>query len=199
MARIITWAKAFALSIGGPGLFVIAALDASVLSLPEVNDILIIYMVTKTPSLLLYYAAMAMAGSVVGSLFVYFIGRKGGEALLRKRFKTQQVERTLATFRRYGVAAVIVPSMLPPPMPFKLFVLGSGVAGVSAWTFTWSVAVGRGLRYVIEGLLAYYYGEAALEYVRTHGKEVALGFAVVTALGLSFYYWRRQRRRVTEV
>jgi membrane protein YqaA with SNARE-associated domain len=199
MQRFITWAQAFALAIGGPGLFLIAFLDASVVSLPEVNDILIVYMVTKHPSLLLYYAAMAAAGSVAGSLVIYYIGRKGGEALLLKRFKSQQVERTLDAFRRYGVAAVIVPSMLPPPCPFKLFVLGSGVAGMSAMTFSLSVFAGRGLRYLLLGLAAYYWGEAAIEYLHAHGNQVALWIGIASAVLLAAYYWRRQRRRAAEV
>jgi membrane protein YqaA with SNARE-associated domain len=193
MTRLVVWAQAFALSIGGLGLFAIALLDASVLSLPELNDILLVYMVAHHPTRVLYYAAMLTAGSVAGCLVVFYIGRKGGEALLRKRFKSDRVDRTMKTFRRYGVAAVIVPSMLPPPMPFKLFVLAAGVSGMSAGTFSWSVAVGRGLRYLIEGMLAYYYGAAALDYLRAHGQEVALGLALVSAALLAIYYWRRRR------
>jgi membrane protein YqaA with SNARE-associated domain len=199
MKHFIAWAQAFAMSIGGLGLFLVALVDASVLSLPEVNDILIVYMVTKHPSFLLYYAAMATGGSIAGSLVVFYIGRKGGEALLRKQFKSAQVERVFRTFRRYGVAAVIVPSMLPPPVPFKLFVLGAGVAGMSAGTFAWAVGVGRGVRYILEGALAYYYGEVAMEYLRTHGVEVALWGGALAAACLIAYYWHRQRRRPAEV
>lgn len=198
MKHFVAWAQTFALGIGGLGLFFVAVMDASVLSLPEVNDILIVYMVTSHPAFLLYYAAMATAGSIVGSVFVYYLGRKGGEALLRRQFKRQQVERVLLRFRRYGVAAVIVPSMLPPPVPFKLFVLGAGVAGMPAGTFAWSVGVGRGLRYVIEGLLAYYYGAAALNYLRLHGREAALWGGALAAASLIVYYWRR-RRQAAEV
>jgi membrane protein YqaA with SNARE-associated domain len=199
MKHFMVWAQAFALSIGGIGLFLVAFVDASVLSLPEVNDVLVVYMVTKQPSFLLYYAAMATAGSIGGSLVVYFVGRKGGEALLRRQFKSHQVERVLRTFRRYGVAAVIVPSMLPPPVPFKLFVLGAGVAGMSAGTFCWAVGVGRGVRYVVEGVLAYYYGAAAIDYLRRHGTEAALWGGALAAAGLLAYYWLRQRRRPAEV
>ena len=199
MKHFLVWAQALALSIGGLGLFLVAFVDASVFSLPEINDVLIVYMVTKHPSFLLYYAVMATAGSIAGSLVVYYLGRKGGEALLRKQFKGHQVERVLRTFRRYGVAAVIVPSMLPPPVPFKLFVLGAGVAGMSAGTFSWAVGVGRGLRYILEGVLAYYYGEAAIEYLRRHGAEAAVLGGALTAACLVAYYWRRQRRRPAEV
>lgn len=199
MKHVIAWAQAFALSIGGLGLFFVAFIDASVLSLPEVNDILIVFMVTKNPSFLVYYAAMATAGSVGGSMVVYYLGRKGGEALLRRQFSTGQIDRMQAGFNRYGMAAVVVPAMLPPPVPLKLFVLGAGVAGMRASTFAWAIGIGRGVRYLVEGILAYYFGAAAFEYIKLHGAEVALWgglFAVAVAV---VYYWRRQRHRTAEV
>jgi membrane protein YqaA with SNARE-associated domain len=199
MKHVIAWAQAFALSIGGLGLFFVAFIDASVLSLPEVNDILIVYMVTKSPSFLLYYAAMATAGSIGGSMVVYYLGRKGGDALLRRQFSAEQINRMQARFNRYGMAAVVVPAMLPPPVPLKLFVLGAGVAGMRASTFAWAIGIGRGVRYLVEGILAYYYGAAAFEYIKLHGAEVALWgglFAVAAAVA---YYWRRQRRRPAEI
>jgi membrane protein YqaA with SNARE-associated domain len=199
MKQVIAWAQAFALSIGGLGLFFVAFIDASVLSLPEVNDILIVYMVTKSPAFLLYYAAMATAGSVGGSLVVYYLGRRGGEALLRRQFSSAQIDRMQARFNRYGMAAVVVPAMLPPPVPLKLFVLGAGVAGMRASRFAWAVGIGRGVRYLAEGVLAYYYGAAAFEYIKRHGAEVALWGGVCAAAAVAAYYWRRQRRRTAEV
>jgi membrane protein YqaA with SNARE-associated domain len=199
MKQVIAWAQAFALSIGGLGLFFVAFIDASVLSLPEVNDILIVYMVTKSPSFLLYYAAMATAGSIGGSLVVYYLGRKGGEALLRKQFSRDQIDRMQGRFKRYGMAAVVVPAMLPPPVPLKLFVLGAGVAGMPAGRFAWAVGIGRGVRYLAEGILAYYYGAAAFEYIKRHGAGVALWGGALAAAVLLAYYWRRQRRPAAEV
>ena len=199
MKYVIAWAQAFALSIGGLGLFFVAFIDASVLSLPEVNDILIVYMVTKSPSFLLYYAAMATAGSVGGSLVVYYLGRKGGEALLRRQFSREQIDRMQARFKRYGMATVIVPAMLPPPVPLKLFVLGAGVAGMRTGMFALAVGIGRGVRYVAEGVLAYYYGAAAFEYIKRHGSAVALWGGIAAAAVLVAYYWIRQRRRTAEV
>ena len=198
MKYVIAWAQAFALSIGGLGLFFVAFIDASVLSLPEVNDILIVYMVTKSPSYLLYYAAMATAGSIGGSLVVLYLGRKGGEALLRKQFSREQVDRMQARFNRYGMATVIVPAMLPPPVPLKLFVLGAGAAGMPAGTFAWAIGVGRGVRYLVEGVLAYYYGAAAFEYIKRNGGTVALWGGLLAAAVLVAYYWLRQRRRIAE-
>jgi membrane protein YqaA with SNARE-associated domain len=199
MKHVIAWAQAFALSIGGLGLFFVAFIDASVLSLPEVNDILIVYMTMKSPSFLLYYVAMATAGSVGGSLVVYYIGKKGGEALLRRQFARDKVDRMHARFRRFGMATVVVPAMLPPPVPLKLFVLGAGAAGMSAGTFAAAVGIGRGLRYLVEGVLAYYYGAAALDYIRRNGPEVGLWAGALAAVGLVLYYWRRHRRDAAEV
>jgi len=199
MKHVIAWAQAFALSIGGLGLFFVAFIDASVLSLPEVNDILIVYMVMKSPSYLVYYAAMATAGSVGGSLIVYYLGRKGGETVLRRQFSREQVDRMQGRFARYGMAAVVVPAMLPPPVPLKLFVLGAGAAGMRVSTFAWAIGIGRGVRYLAEGVLAYYYGAAAFEYIKRHGVQVALWGSVIAVAVLIVYYWRRQRRRAAEV
>ena len=199
MKQFIAWAQAFALSIGGVGLFAVAFIDASVLSLPEINDILIVYMVTTNPSLLMYYVAMATAGSIGGSLVVYYLGRKGGEALLRRQFSRDQIDRMQARFSRYGMAAVVVPAMLPPPVPLKLFVLGAGVAGMPAGRFAWAIGIGRSVRYVVEGLLAYYFGAVAFEYIKEHGAQVALWGGLLSLGALAVYYWRRQRRRAAAV
>ena len=117
--------------LGGPGLLLIGFLDSSFLSLPEVNDLLVIFMVTQHKHLLLYYSLMATIGSVLGCLALYFVARKGGEAFLRKRFKASHVERGLNLLQKYGLLVVIVPALLPPPAPFKIFVLLAGVAARS--------------------------------------------------------------------
>ncbi len=200
MKHVIAWAQAFALSIGGLGLFFVAFLDASVLSLPEVNDILIVYMVTKSPSFLVYYAAMATAGSVGGSLIVYYLGRKGGEALLRKQFSREQVDRMQARFTRYGMAAVVVPAMLPPPVPLKLFVLGAGVAGMSAGKFAWAIGIGRGVRYLAEGIAGLLLrGRRLRVHQATWQRCGAVGLPSSRLPCSVAYYWRRQRRRTAAV
>src|SRR4029453_18799746 len=102
MARITAWIEAFALSIGGPGLFIIAFLDSSFLSFPEVNDLLIVLMVINHPHRMVYYATLATLGSVAGCLALYFVGRKGGQALMQKRFSGGTVERASTLMRQYG-------------------------------------------------------------------------------------------------
>jgi membrane protein YqaA with SNARE-associated domain len=198
MTRIASWVQGFALSMGGPGLFVIAFLDSSFLSLPEINDLLIVWMVTRHKERMVYYATMATLGSIAGCMVLYAIGRKGGDALVRRRFKADRIERGMALFRRHGLLAVLVPALLPPPAPFKIFVLLAGVSRVPVTRFMAAIAVGRGLRYFAEGTLAVWYGDEAIRYLRENIVEASLitaGLVVGGALG----YWIWQRRRPVRV
>jgi len=194
MGRFVQRIQALAMSMGAPGIFLVAFLDSSILSLPEIADLLIIYMVTKRPSLFLLYVGSATIGSLVGCLVLYFIGKKGGAALVHKRFDSAAVGRTLDAFRRHGVMAVLVPSILPPPAPFKPFVLLAGVADISVGRFTAAILIGRGARYSLEGLLALWYGERALAFMRDHGIQVAIAAIALLVVGFLVYlYWPRRR------
>ena len=139
-----------------------------------------------------YYAAMATLGSITGCLVLYVLGRKGGEAILQKRFSGPRVEKAMGLFRRFGVLAIIVPALLPPPAPFKVFVLLSGVTRVPWPRFCGAVAVGRGVRYFGEGLLAVRYGDEAVELLRANGPLVSLVLAVVVLLGVGTYILMRR-------
>jgi membrane protein YqaA with SNARE-associated domain len=190
VAAIREWAR----GLGGAGLFILAALDSSFLSFPQVNDLLIIYLSTKTPALMPYYAVMTTAGSLLGCFVLYGFARRGGEVFLRKRFSGKRVERGLALYQRHGLLAVVVPSLLPPPTPFKLFVLLAGAAKVSPWRFGAAVAIGRGIRYFGQGYLAMMYGEAAVDLVREHSTAVGIGLAVLALLiGVGYYFARKRR------
>jgi membrane protein YqaA with SNARE-associated domain len=193
LRSFINWLSAFALSIGGPGLFTIAALDSSFVSLPQINDLLVVLMVTGNKAWMPYYALMATLGSVVGCSILYVLAKKGGEALLRRRVSSARVDRALALYRRHGVLALMVPALLPPPAPFKLFVLGAGIAGVRPVKFVIGVAVARGARYLILGTLAIYYGDAAKELMETHGPLVGLSIAVlIVTVAIVWYLWQRR-------
>src|SRR3954467_9166980 len=143
MHRVIESIKGAALAWGGPGLFIIGYLDSSFLSFPELNDILLVGMAIRHKSLLPRYALMATLGSLLGCLTLYYLARKGGEAFLRKRFKAHHVEGGLKLFQKYGLLVVIVPALLPPPAPFKIFILLAGVAAVPVWQFVAAVFVAR--------------------------------------------------------
>ncbi|HEV8345375.1 MAG TPA: VTT domain-containing protein, partial [Vicinamibacterales bacterium] len=185
MGRIAGRLRALALALGAPGLFLIAFLDSSFLSLPEIADLLVVYMVTHHKSRVLLYAVSATLGSIAGCLVMYYIGKKGGDALMRRRFTGDKVDRAMRLFQRHGVIAVLVPSLLPPPAPFKIFVILAGMAGIPVGSFTIAVVVGRGLRYLIEALLAYHYGQQAIAYINDNMGRISLWMAVVaTVLGV---------------
>lgn len=194
MSKVVAAIQSFALALGAPGLFLVSLLDSSFLSLPQVNDLLIIWMVTQEPARWALYAAWATAGSVTGCLIMYYLARKGGEKFLHRWMSKGRVERGLASFKRWGLLAVLVPAILPPPAPFKIFVLLAGVAQVPVWHFVAAVTLGRGVRYFGEALLARWYGQQAMAFMEQHARPVALGLAAALVLGAVVYVVVRQRR-----
>src|SRR5579864_6227974 len=165
MGSLAARLRALAIGLGAPGLFAIAFLDSSFLSLPEIADLLVIYMVARHKSRMLVYVLCTTAGSLLGCLVVYYLGRKGSDAVGRSRLSGARVEKTMAILQRHGMMAVLVPSILPPPMPFKMFVILAGAAGISAAKFASAVLIGRGLRYLVLGVLAERYGDVAIDYM----------------------------------
>lgn len=196
MRSFITWLYTAALALGGPGLFLVAFLDSSFVPLPQINDLLIVLMITEHKTLMPYYSAMATLGSVIGCYLIYYLAGRGGEAFLERRLRKRRghLDRALGLYRRHGMLALMVPALLPPPAPFKLFVLAAGVAGIRPLQFVSAIAVARGVRYFALGTLAIYYGDAARELMRTRGREVALWVVAVIVLGAAALWLRRRRR-----
>lgn len=194
MRKFVDWVQALALGLGAPGLFLAAIADSSFLSLPEVVDILLVWMVTQHTSRMLLYASAATLGSLCGCLVLYGVGRKGDQFIAR-RFSAERVEQALGAFRRYGVMTVLIPSLLPPPMPFKIFVLLAGAAGINVWRFAVAILIGRGIRYFGEATLAVWYGDRALAFIDENGRQVSLGLALLLGVGLAGYLlWQKSRR-----
>jgi membrane protein DedA with SNARE-associated domain len=142
-----------------------------------------------------FYAGMTTAGSLLGCFLLYAVARKGGEVFLRKRFSAARVDRGMALYQRFGLLAVVVPSLLPPPTPFKIFVLMAGAGAVAPWRFALAIVIGRGIRYFGQGYLAVRYGERAAAIVQEHGGTVGIVLAALAVLIGVAYYWQRQSRR----
>jgi membrane protein YqaA with SNARE-associated domain len=195
MKRLAAWIEAYVVAWGGPGLFVIGYLDSSFLSFPEVNDLLVMGMAMHRHGLLLYYSVMATLGSLAGCLTLYYIARAGGEAFVRKRFHERHVDRALVLAQKYGLLIVMVPALLPPPMPFKIFILIAGAAEIPVWQFTVAVFAARFIRYFGEGLLAVWYGDAAFAFLRANAGRIGVGLsAAVLVIGAIVILLRRWRR-----
>lgn len=107
--KIQGWFLALTGPLGGWELLILAFFDSSFLSLPEVNDVLIVTLSIKAPERMLYYCAMTTIGSIMGCLILFYVGRKGGEVLLRKKFAPRRLEKIAGWYRRFGVLAVIDP------------------------------------------------------------------------------------------
>ncbi len=196
MKTVLAWIQAFATAIGGPGLFIIAFLDSSFLSFPLVADQLVVSTVLDHPERMVFYALMATAGSVAGCLSIYFVARKGGDALIRRRVHARLIDRATGLMQRHGVWALAVPAILPPPAPFKVFVLLAGASEMPVLRFSLAIGGARALRYLALGILTVLYGRQALDFLTTHGRMLAYTFACGILLPIVLVSgWRRFRRR----
>jgi membrane protein YqaA with SNARE-associated domain len=179
---------------GAPGLMLIAICDSSFLSLPEVNDAALMALSINDPSRMWELAAMTVLGSIIGCVLLYSLGRKGGEALLRRRFTDDRVQRVRGWYQKYGMLAVIVPSLLPPPLPFKIFVLSAGAFQIPWSRFILAVGIGRSIRYFSEGIVAVLYGKQAIKLVADNFAFVGISLAALIVAGTLVYVYLRRRR-----
>jgi membrane protein YqaA with SNARE-associated domain len=166
MARIVLWIQQVAVPfLGLPGIFLAAFLDSSFLSLPEINDFLMVTSCAARPQRAPLYVTATTLGSLLGCSVLWWLGRRGGERFLLRKFGADRVERTRGAFRRWDVLALAVPALLPPPMPFKIFCVSAGVFGLPYARFALTLVVARGLRYAFWGTLGILYGDEALAWL----------------------------------
>jgi len=157
----------FAFNLQGPGLFLVALADSSFLTIPEGNDLLIVVLSSgNTWERMAYYVGMTILGSLAGCLLLYLVGRRGGSPLLRRKFSESNIARVERLFERYGVLTIAIPCLLPPPCPFKIFVLSAGVFRLSLPKFLGAVAIGRLIRYSTWGILAVLYGNSVKVFMQ---------------------------------
>src|SRR5919107_1381182 len=112
--------------VAGPAMILIGALDSSLLSLPEINDYLVVARCYSDPKSVFYFPLFAAVGSVLGCLVLYTIMRRGGQAVMRRRFSAENIAKVERAYARFGFLALAVPALMPPPMPFKIFVATAG-------------------------------------------------------------------------
>lgn len=174
---------AFAGTLGAPGLFLISFLDSSVLTFPVINDLLLIELCIQHPARMPLYAAMAMAGSVLGCVLLYFIARKSGEAFFHRKAGAHGA-RIQHWVEKNGFGGMLLAALLPPPTPFKAFVLAAGVFDVPLASFTSAIALARAFRYFGVGYLAVRFGADALPYLARHKMEVLV--AVIGLVTVSY-------------
>jgi membrane protein YqaA with SNARE-associated domain len=185
--------------LGVWGAFGIAAVDAAFLGLP-LDPVVAGYVYTDRSHFLLY-AIMASAGSALGSLIIYGIGYEGGELLLRKRISGPRFDKIRHSFEKREFWALMIPSMLPPPAPFKLFVLSAGVFEMHFTYFLLSIFCGRMVRFLLLSVLTLYFGPQVVTFagLLLHNHlALSLGSAAVLIL-LIYLIYRLWREPVVEL
>ncbi len=177
-----------------PAMVLIGALDSSLLSLPEINDYLVIARCYSDPKSVFYFPLFAALGSVIGCNILYAITSRGGKALLTRRFKAEHIERVEAVYARFGILALAIPALLPPPMPFKIFVAMAGALHFPRWKFLVTIMLARSARYIIEGTLAVFYGEIVIRLMKTYGPRIVIAVLALALTGIVAYLlWQRRK------
>jgi len=197
LAAIARWLEVNVIGLpiyfAAPAMIVIGALDSSLLSLPEINDYLVVGRCFKDHTAVWYFPLFAATGSVLGCLLLYTIVRRGGQAVLRKRFNLQSIKRVERAYERFGFLAIGIPAILPPPLPFKIFVATAGALEYPRWKFLLTVMIARSLRYYVEGILAVYYGRRVLLFMKDNGLVIISIVATALLIGLLIYFLVKRR------
>ena len=180
--------------LGAWGVMGFAAVDAALLGMPL--DAIVAGYSYSRPHLVLVYAVIGAIGSALGSIVYYVIGYKGGEVLLVKRIGRGRFDKIRASFERHEFWAVMLPSMLPPPTPFKLFVLSAGVAEMNFWHFLLAIFAGRLIRFSLVSLIVIHYGPQILGFLggALH-RHLSMTIALVAAAILIGWWVMRLRKR----
>lgn len=206
MHKVVVWFQSVLIPFLGPfGFFLTAFLDSSFLSIPEINDFLIVTSSAARPGLAWLYVGMTTLGSVAGCLVLREVGVRGGELRFERRFGKERVAAVRESFERWGVLTLAIPALLPPPMPFKVFVLASGVFGFPYPRFALTLLLARSARYTFWGAMGVVYGvEAralllAIDAWCAERFPLLLGFLAALLLVVLLMARRRRARAAVEV
>ncbi len=175
-------------------MFAVAGLDAAALGLPM--DVVVAGYVYQAPSRFLLYVFMAAAGSTIGSIVIYVIGYQGGEALLRKRIPPERFEKIHGAFDKHPFWSLMLPAMLPPPTPFKLFVLAAAVSEMPLGHFLLAIFSGRMVRFLVLALLTLKFGPQIVDVTGNLFRQHLPWVGGVAAAGLLIWLVVRMRKKV---
>ena len=177
----LTRLSEYLITYGAFGLFMVALLDSTFVPLPSSADALMLLLSTANPSWMLLYAFMATAGSALGCWILYLISRRAGARALN-RFSEAKRNRVKNWIERYDMFAVLAATLMPPPFPFKVFVVSAGVFRFSLLRFMLAIIVGRGFRFLLEGYFAVRYGAQAKEILTKYYPWIGLGLVVAIVI-----------------
>ncbi len=185
--------------LGGLGFIPLGLLDASILPIPGSMDLLTLVLSARQPSLWIYYAVMATIGAVMGAYVTYRLARKGGQEALARRVKPATLQKVQNLFERWGLGAIAIPAMLPPPVPMVPFVMAAGAMEYPVKKFLFALTLGRAIRYTLLAFLAARYGRHVFSSLtkNAHPMPILVMAVIVAAAGGLFLILRAKRREPT--
>ncbi len=192
LAKYTAWILQLLGPLGIWGVFAIAFADSALLGMPV--DAIVAFYVYKDHRQLLFYVVMASLGSALGSIPVYIIGYLGGEKVLRKRISEERFQQIHRSFEQHEFWALMFPGMLPPPMPFKIFVLGAAVFEMRLRDFMAAIFAGRFVRFLVLSLLTLWFGPQIAGLVGTVFRRHFYWVLAVVVLGVLIWllWWRKK-------
>jgi membrane protein YqaA with SNARE-associated domain len=185
---------AWLVGLGTLGLFTISLLDSAFVPLPSGPDLIMITLSAANPPWMPLYALAATVGSTIGCTLLYMAARRAGMRALR-RVSQERRERIENLLGRYDMLAVMIPAVLPPPFPFKPFVLGAGVFKLKIARFIIAIFIGRAARFLIEGWIAIEFRDEAWPLIKGHGVKVLAFVLAILIISLAFKFYRIRSRR----
>jgi membrane protein YqaA with SNARE-associated domain len=192
LARYTAWIWALLQHFGIWGVFVIAFADSALLGMP-VDAIVATYVYANHGRMLLY-VLLASLGSALGSVPLYLIGYAGGEKVLRKRIPEERFLEIHRSFEQHEFWALMFPATLPPPTPFKIFVLGAAVFEMRFRDFLAAIFAGRFVRFLILSLLVLWFGPKVVGFFETVGRR-HLGWLLGLIAGGVLVWLARRRNK----
>lgn len=187
--------------LGGLGFIPLGLLDNSVIPLPGSMDVLTIFLTARREHFWLYYASMATAGSVIGGFVTYRLARKGGKETLARRFSLAKLEKVYKIFARWGLGAVAIPALLPPPLPMFPFLFAAGTVQYPVRKFLFALTLGRIVRYTLLAFLSARYGERILAFISEHAHPalfIVIGLSAAVAVVLFVVFAGKRQERPQE-
>ena len=188
VTKWLTRLSEYLITFGSFGLFAVALLDSTFVPLPSSADALMLLLTTTYPSWMLLYAFMATSGSAIGCWILYLVSRRAGARALN-RFSEKKRARVKNLIERYDMMAVLVATLLPPPFPFKLFVVTAGVFRFSLVRFMIAIIAGRAFRFLLEGYFAVRYGAEAKAILAKYYPWIGLGLVAAIVLFVFVKRW----------
>jgi len=176
------------------GVFLIATLDSAGVPMPVALDAMLIGVAIASPAKAYIAALLATVGSVAGNYFLFGVARKGGEAYLVRQTESRRASKFREWFQRYGLITVFIPTLVPIPLPLKVFVLSAGVLGVRRRTFLLTILAGRVPRFLAMAYLGAQLGENSMAWLGEHAWNLAAIAACLCLLLIALVKWTEWRR-----